>query len=389
MDAGTLDRIGLPVIVRLPRAGRGRPPPGGPWQDDRMSFGASSKSMTDRVADDVAGAFTMGLAYIGDKLGLFAALAALGKASSVSVAQKTGLHERYVREWLNAMVASEYLEHDPQAGSYFMTPDQTAALVEEGSRSFVAGAFQFALPSLLLVPRLIAAFQGGGGIPFADLPAEIPDAIARMHRPWFDHLLVQQWLPGVPGLAAELERGISVLDVGCGIGRSTLALARAFPRSTILGVDPHQPSIDAARAAGQAAGLTNAQFSALPIERMQAGAEAFDLVVAIDCVHDMIDPVRSLRAIGAILSANGRVFWSEPTGSAEPMENRNQQGKLRSNLSPFHCLTVSLAAGGAGLGTIIGESGARALAAQAGFGAFEKLTIDSPAQQFFLLEAAA
>src|SRR5450432_507429 len=116
-----------------------------------------------------------------------------------------------------------------------------AALVEEGSRGFVAGAFQFALPSLLLAPRLIAAFQGGGGIPFADLPAEIPDAIARMHRPWFDHLLVQQWLPGVPGLVAELERGISVLDVGCGTGRSTLALARAFPRSTILGVDPHQP----------------------------------------------------------------------------------------------------------------------------------------------------
>jgi SAM-dependent methyltransferase len=347
--------------------------------------------MAERVVDDVGGAFTLGLAYIGSKLGLFSALAALGRSSSGDVARRTDLQERYVREWLNAMVASQYVDFDPEARLYFMTADQTAALVDESARTFAGGAFQLALPSLLLTPRLIEIFRQGGGIPFGDLPAEIPEAIDRMHRPWFDHLLVQQWLPGVPGLVAELERGISVLDVGCGLGRSTIALGRAFPRSAILGIDPHGPSIDRARALAREAGLANVRFAARPIEGVDPsapGAERFDLIVAIDCVHDMVDPIGSLRTMRAVLSAGGRVFWSEPTGSHDPLENRNPQGKLRANLSPFHCLTVSLAAGGAGLGTIIGEAGARALAAQAGFGVFEKLAIESPAQQFFSLRAA-
>jgi 2-polyprenyl-3-methyl-5-hydroxy-6-metoxy-1,4-benzoquinol methylase len=294
------------------------------------------------------------------------------------------------------MVASRYVEHDPEGGAYFMTPEQVAALVDEGARTFAAGAFQLALPSLLLTPRLLEVFQSGGGIPFGELPAEIPAAIARMHRPWFDHLLVQEWLAGAPGLVEELGRGISVLDVGCGAGRSTVAMATAFPRSTFVGIDPHEPSLVEARALAGGDRLPNLAFAAQSIESL-AGAsedlaaagrgrpEPFDLIVAIDCVHDMPAPVSGLRAMGAALSARGGVFWSEPTGSREPLENRNPQGKLRSNLSPFHCLTVSLAAGGAGLGTIIGEAGARELAAQAGFATFEKLRIDSPAQQFFLL----
>ncbi len=350
-----------------------------------MSLGPDDKSTAERVVDDIGGAFTVGLAYIGDKLGLFAALAELGRASSGALAQETGLEERYVREWCSAMVASRYLEHDPEAGAYFMTPEQKAALVDEGGPSFVGGAFQFALPSLLLAPRLIEVFEHGGGIPFADLPAEIPAAIDRMHRPWFDHLLVQQWLPGVPGLVEALDGGIAVLDVGCGVGRSTVALGRAYPKSSILGLDLHGPSIETARALARQAGLGNVRFSVEPVEGTKAGP--FDLVLAIDCVHDMVDPVASLRAMGRVLSNSGRIFWSEPTGSREPMENRHPQGKLRANLSPFHCLTVSLASGGAGLGTIIGEAGARELAVQAGFSSFEKLTIESATQQFFLLTA--
>lgn len=362
-----------------------------------MNLGPDDKSIAERVADDIGGAFTVGLAYIGDKLGLFAALAALGPASSGALAQETGLDERYVREWCNAMVASRYIEHDPEARGYFITPEQSAALVDEGGPAFVGGAFQFALPSLLLAPQLIEVFKRGGGIPFAELAAEIPAAIDRMHRPWFDHLLVQQWLPGVPGLVEALERGIAVLDVGCGVGRSTVALGRAYPKSSILGIDLHGPSIGQARSLAREAGLPNVRFSVRPMEETKAGNEAdagalrpfgpFDLIVAIDCVHDMVAPIESLRAMGQGLSDRGRIFWSEPIGSAEPMENRHPQGKLRANLSPFHCLTVSLSSGGAGLGTIIGEAGARELAAQAGFTSFEKLAIASATQQFFLLTA--
>lgn len=358
---------------------------------------SAKKAIAERVADDVGGAFTVGLAYIGDRLGLFAALAALGRSSSVGVAKRTGLHERYVREWLNAMVASEYIEYDAKDKCYLLTPEQSAALVDEASRTFVGGAFGFALPSLLLAPRLIEAFKHGGGISFGELPAEIPAAIDRMHRPWFDHLLTQQWLPGVPGLVEKLSRGISVLDVGCGLGRSTIAMATAYPKSAILGIDSHGPSIERARLLAGERGLANARFSVHPVERLpEVGAATgatvrdggFDLVVAIDCVHDMTDPIESLHAMRGLLSADGVVFWSEPTGSREPMDNRNPQGRLRASLSPFHCLTVSLAAGGAGMGTIIGEAGARDLAREAGFSTFERLEIESPVQQFFALRAA-
>jgi 2-polyprenyl-3-methyl-5-hydroxy-6-metoxy-1,4-benzoquinol methylase len=355
---------------------------------------SARRPIAERVADDLGGAFTVGLAYIGDRLGLFVALAGLGRTSSVGLAERTGLQERYVREWLNAMVASEYIEYDPDEKSYFLTPEQASALVDEAARTFVGGAFGFALPSLLLAPRIIEAFQQGGGVSFADLPAEIPAAIDRMHRPWFDHLLTQQWLPGVPGLLERLSRGISVLDVGCGLGRSTIAMATAYPKSTILGIDPHAPSIERARKLAAERGLSNARFSTHSIEGLSKASDAtgaavngveFDLAVAIDCIHDMANPVESLHAMRDLLSANGLVFWSEPTGSRDPMENRNPQGRLRASLSPFHCLTVSLAAGGAGLGTIIGEAGVRELAQEAGFSSIEKLEIESPVQQFFAL----
>jgi len=351
-----------------------------------------TRTLLERVLDDVGGAFTVGLGYVGQRLGLFEALAKAGPVTSDALAAATALHERYVREWLNGMVAASYVEHDPAAATYWMTGEQRAVLVDESARTFAAAAFGMVMPSLALAPRLLDAFRDGGGIPFAELAPEIPEAMDRMHRPWFDHMLVQEWLPAAPGLIAALRHGISVLDVGCGRGRSTVALARAFAQSTMLGLDPHAPSIQAAHDSARALGLGNARFVTCAVEELaaaQAAGEAppgpFDLIVAIDCVHDMVDPVGALRAMGELLSPGGAIFWSEPTGSRNPLENRNRAGKMRATLSPFHCLTVSLAAGGAGLGTIIGEEGARELATAARFTSFTKLPVDNRMQQFFLL----
>lgn len=350
------------------------------------------RPLVDRMLDDVGGTFTVGLAYVGQKLGLFARLADVGPVTSVALAAGAGLDERYVREWLNGMVAASYVEHDPAAATYWLTGEQRAALVDEGARTFAAGMWALAVPSLALAPRLIELFREGGGIPFGELSPEIPEAIDRQHRPWFDHMLVQEWLPGAPGLVAALQHGVSVLDVGCGRGRSTLALARAYPQSTFVGIDPHPPSIEAARDVAGTAGLGNARFATCAVEALAAAQGTgdvppgpFDVIIAIDCVHDMVDPVGGLRAIGELLSPGGAVFWAEPTGSRNPLQNRNPAGKLRATLSPFHCLTVSLAAGGAGLGTIIGEEGARELAAAARFGSFTKLAVQNKMQQFFLL----
>ncbi len=338
------------------------------------------EQLLEMVRRDSGGAFLSGLAYIGDRLGLFRALAEIGPGDSHALSDSTGLDERYLREWLKAMVAFGYAEHDVAAGTYWLDREQRAVLVDESSPFFVAGTFQFTLPSLRHTDALLDCFRNGGGIPYDALGDEIPAAIDRMHRPWFEHLLTGKWLPAVPALHASLLRGISVLDIGCGLGRSTVAMARAYPESRILGVDPHAPSI--AFAVELALEVPNARFEQRRLEELDATAP-FDLIVAIDCIHDMRDPVGVLRRIRRLLAPGGLFFWSEPTGSADPLENRDSLARLRQALSLYHCLTVSLAEEGAGLGTLIGESGARQLAEQAGFGTFEVLPIDSPAQMFY------
>lgn len=340
-----------------------------------------SRDVLDRVVADVGGAFASGLAYIGDRLGLFRTLAGASPISSRELAERLDLNERYVREWLKAMVSAGYVE--ARANTYFMTPAQKAVLADEGSPFFAAGAFEFALPSLLLTRRLMDCFAEGGGISFGELGNEISEAMDRMHRPWFDHHLTRSWLPAVPGLESRLQDGIRILDVGCGRGRSTIAMARAWPGCEVTGIDPDSASIESARRLASEDGVS-VRFLEVPLDQLEEPA-SFDLVVAIDCIHDMADPGGALGQIRSLLSESGVLFWSEPTGSEDPMENRAPVEKMRAGLSPYHCLTVSMAEGGQALGTIIGEAGARRLAREAGFDDLEKLAIDNRMQQFFLL----
>ena len=338
------------------------------------------KKLVERVVQDVGGAFVVGLAYIGDKLRLFKALAEHGPCDSDTLAEKTALNKRYVLEWLKGMVAAEYVEYESERNLFFMSEEQRAAFAEEGSPVFAAGGFQFTIPSLLQTPEIIESFIHGGGIHYDELSEEIATSIDRMHRPWFEYRLTTDWIPAVSGLVERLNEGISVLDVGCGLGRSSLAIANAYPNSHVTGVDPHSPSI--LKAKEFAATLNNINFKDITLEAMEANKQ-FDLIFIFDAIHDMQDPIGTLRTIKKYLAPEGLVFWSEPTGSHNPIENRNPIGKMRAAISPFHCLTVSLAADGAGLGTIIGEEGVRQLAKKAGYSTFEKLNISHPMQQFF------
>lgn len=339
-----------------------------------------------RIRRDTGGAFASGLAYLGDRLGLWPALAERGPCTAAQLAEATGLVERYVLEWLRAMAAFGYVEHDPERGAWWLDDAQRAVLVDETSPWFAGGTFQFTAMSLLHTEELARAFREGGGIAYADLHPEIPESIDRMHRPWFDHLLTGSWLPSIPGLTERLESGIRVLDVGCGLGRSTVAVARAWPRSRVIGVDPHAESIDAARRLAEDERAANAAFEPTTLQDLPADDE-FDLVLAIDCIHDMTDPVGALRAVRGHLAPDGLFVWSEPTGSDNPLENQAPLARLRAALSSYHCLTVSLAEGGPGLGTLIGEAGARRLAAEAGFADFSLLPVDSETQLFFGLRA--
>lgn len=339
-----------------------------------------------RVVGDLGGAFTAALGYIGDRLGLFRALAGAGPLSSAQLADRTRLHERYVREWARAMVAAEYLDYDAAADRYLMTPEQESVLADEDSPFFAGGGLHLAAPSIGNVPRILEAFRHGGGIPYAELGEEIPLAIERFFRPGYVNFLVKDWLAAVPGLVGRLAAGARVADVGCGCGQSSVVMARAFPRSQIVAIDYDGPSLQRARRLAAAREAGNVEFVQGPAhELLRAGA--FDLVCAFDCIHDMVDPLATLRAIRAALAADGVYLWAEPNASDRPDENRNPVGKLCAAISPLLCLTVSLAHGGAGLGTIIGERGARALARDAGFGAFDRLPIDNPFTQFFALRA--
>jgi len=338
-----------------------------------------------KVVGDMAGSFAMAQAHIGDTLGLFKALAGEGPMTSTALAEKTGLNERYVREWGKGMVAAEYIDYDPAAEAFVMTAEQAAVLADEDSPAFVGGALQFTTPSKYPIPRLIECFKDGGGLAYDTLGEHIPCGIERFFRPGYINFLAQDWLPAIPGLKDKLEAGIRIGDVGCGCGQSSMAMAKAYPKSKVVGIDFDARSVERARKTAQENGLQNVEFVQGAAHEQLAG-EKFDLLCAFDCIHDMVDPIGTLRAMREALSEGGQAFWIEPNASHEPLENRNPVGKAFANISPAHCMTVSLAHGGAGLGTILGEKGTRALAEEAGYSGCTRLPIEHPFNLFMVLD---
>src|SRR5262245_11234836 len=337
-----------------------------------------------RVVGDMGGAFVMALGYIGDRLGLFKAMAGAGPLTSVDLARKTNLNERYVREWLRAMVAAEYIDYDTASERYVMTTEQAFVLANEDSPMFVGGGFHFTAPSIQNTHRIMDAFRNGGGISYSEIGEEIPCAIERFFRPGYINFLVKEWLAAVPGLISKLEKGATIGDIGCGRGQSTVTMAKAFPNSSVLGIDYHVPSIEYARRLAAEQGAANVEFVAAAADKIPSDRK-YDLICSFDCIHDMVDPLATLKAIREALAPDGVYVWSEPNASHNAHENRNPLGRTFHSISPLHCMTVSLAYGGAGLGTVIGEAGARGLAEQAGFTGFEKLPIENPFNQFFAL----
>jgi 2-polyprenyl-3-methyl-5-hydroxy-6-metoxy-1,4-benzoquinol methylase len=324
----------------------------------------------------------MALGYIGDRLGLFRELSSGDLLTSHQLAERTDLNERYVREWLRAMVASEYVEYDPGSDRYYMDPEQASVLASEDGPMFVGGSFHFTVPSLYNVPRVIDAFRRGGGVPYSELGCDVSCAIERFFRPGYKHELVSTWIPAISGLPERLERGIDVLDIGCGRGQSTVTMAAAWPGSRFTGVDYDSGSIAGALKLARDTSVWNTEFVQAAADKIPRDRK-YDLVCAFDCIHDMVDPLATLRTIRELLTDTGVLLWSEPNASHLAHENRNPIGRVFHSVSPLHCMTVSLAHNGAGLGTVIGERGARELAAEAGFTSFERLPIPNPFNQFF------
>ncbi len=338
-----------------------------------------------QVFGDMAGWLTSILAALGDRLGLFEALTEGGPARSDELAERAGVSERYAREWLRGMRAAGYLEHDGDDERYALPPEHAEVFAHEGGPFFMGGAYQALLGHLRPLERLTEAFRSGGGVPQSAYPSDSWDGLCRFSRPWFENLLVQQWIPALPEVKEKLERGARYADVGTGAGLAVIRLAQAFPRSTFVGYDSFEPQLERARRAAEAAGVSERVRFELR-DAADGLPERHDVVSTFDVVHDAVDPVALLRGIHRGLEPDGTYLMLEIRSADDPEENVGPAGAFFYGVSLIYCMTTSLAHGGAGLGTCgCPPAKVRELCAQAGFSHVEQLPLENP---FNILYAA-
>lgn len=335
-----------------------------------------------RLFEMTSHAAVMSVLAVADDTGLLRHLQGAGAMTVDQLAAKSGLEARYLEELTATLAAAGLLEHDPAAGTFELADELAAVIADESSPYFMGGWTQILQGLYRAVPGVAAACQEGGGVPYDEYGDFMVHGISRANSPGMRVLLTRRWLAAVPGLSERLESGIRVADVGCGAGTAVLTLARAYPRSTVIGFDVSKRSIEAARAAAAAEGLENARFEErggeeLPVE------PRFDLVTAFDVVHDLVDPRGVLARIRQALADDGLFFMVEPDVSPRLEDNVNPGGALLYAMSTMHCMTVSLAHGGEGLGAAWGPERAEQLCREAGFSGFERLDVPNPMNAFY------
>lgn len=327
-----------------------------------------------RVVDDLGASISGLLLHIGDKLGLYKAMAGAGPLTSQQLAEKTGTTERYVREWLCNQAASGYITYDPVLEKFFLTEEQAFCLASEDSPAFFPGGFEMVASSFVDEPKITAAFRSGLGVGWHEHDSRLFSGVARFFRPGYNANLISSWIPSLEGVETKLKAGAKVADLGCGFGASTLVMAKAFPRSVFVGFDPHTPSIEQARQSASEAGLdTHVSFQT-------AGAKDFpgndyDFVTVFDCLHDMGDPGGAVRHVRQSLKVDGTMMLVEPFSGDEIEENLNPIGRVYYGFSTVVCTPASLAQEvGMALGAQAGERRLRNVMTDAGFTHFRRAT---------------
>lgn len=340
-------------------------------------------SFADDVYQDVAGAMTIGLAYVGLRTGLFTALAQSGPVAATMLAEQTGLHQRYVEEWLNGMTAAGWLEHDEEAGTFTLPEEHAFLLDSEGTDHYMGGLFVACQSLTKLAPQIVDAFRNGGGVPFDAFGPEWIEAVDLLNSGAYANRLASYWMTQLPDVAARLEAGGRAFDLGCGVGRATMALGAAYPSADILGVDMDAKSIAQAKDAAQQAGLSHVEFFEGSIGDVPKG-EGYDLATLFDCLHDLTDPAQTLGEIRSLLKPDGALLVMEPKAADRLQDNINSLGAIYYGFSVFHCMTQSLAQGGPGLGTCLGPTRTVELLREGGFSRAEALPIKSQTNSFFV-----
>ena len=314
------------------------------------------------------------LVVIGDKLGLYRALANDGPLDSAELAQRTDTAERYVREWLASQAAGGYITYDPATARYSMTEEQAFMLADESSPAFVPGAFQTAVATLKAMPKIEEAFRTGDGVGWGEHDPELFCGTERFFRPNYAANLTKSWIPALDGVEAKLQQGGRVADIGCGHGASTILMAQAYPNSTFIGFDYHEPSIELANHKAEEAGVSDRLRFEAATAKNYSGAE-YDLVTCFDCLHDMGDPAGAAAHVFQTLSPDGAWMIVEPFAGDKVEENLNPVGRAFYSVSTLVCTPCSLSQEvGRGLGAQAGEARLREVVTQGGFTRFCRAT---------------
>jgi SAM-dependent methyltransferase len=328
---------------------------------------AKLEAFVGQAVTDMGAAISGLLLHLGDRLGLYQAMAGAGPLTSTELAQRTGTAERYVREWLGNQAAGGYVVYDPAERTFELPPEQAMVLADEDSPVFLAGAFETIASCYADHDVFIDAFRTGAGVGWHAHDDRLFSGVVRLFRPGYAAHLVSDWLPALDGVVDKLRSGASVADVGCGLGASTVIMAQAFERSTFAGFDIHEPSIQAAREAAAAADVQhrvrfdNATAKDFP-------GQGYDLVCLFDALHDMGDPVGAARRVRESLAPDGTLLLVEPNAGDALEQNLNPVGRTFYGLSTVICTPGSLAQDvGLGLGAQAGQQKLTAVLHEAGF----------------------
>lgn len=352
-----------------------------PFDKDR------AKAFSRRVLGDVAGAVTVHLCTLGERLGLFRDLAVNGPTDPETFAARNDVDARYAREWLEGMAATGYLEFDRASGAFSLPPEHARPLAEHTHPAYQGNFWNLLTYSMAPLDELVAAFRSGGGVSQDAFSPELYKTMQRSSGLRYDNFLLGTWLPDMPDVVALLERGADVADVGCGRGTALTLMAEAYPRSRFVGYDAFAPQIEGANETARAAGLAGR----VRFEVLDASAEIpgdFDVIFTFDVIHDMAKPREALANIRRHLRPGGIYVLQEITAADERHENRGPEATLKYGMSLTYCMTTSLANHGAGLGTLgMPERVVRELCADAGFGAVRKLECSNDFVSLFEVRA--
>jgi len=326
-----------------------------------------------RAVDEVGATLNTALVVMGDKLGLYRALAGAGGLSPMELAERTGTAERYVREWLNAQAAGGYVTYDADSGRYALPPEQAVALTDSDSPAYLPGFFQIALGSVLDSPKIADRARTGDGFGWDEHVHDVHEGCERFFRPGYNAHLTAEWLPALDGVIDKLDQGALVADIGCGHGASTILMAKAFRLSTFVGSDCHAGSIETARERAQAAGVADrVKFEIGPAA--EHPGTGYDLVTMFDCLHDMGDPVGAARHVRSTLSENGTWMIVEPKAGDRVEDNLNPVGRAYYAFSTLLCTPASLSQDvGLALGAQAGEARIHDVVQAGGFTRFRRV----------------